>query len=48
MTLEQGIELAHKCQDELRKRFLVHIPGFIIKIIDADGVRVVEGPPTPP
>lgn len=44
MTLEQGLELAHKCQDELRKRFMVHLPDFIIKVVDASGVRIVEGP----
>jgi 20S proteasome subunit beta 4 len=42
MTLEEGIELMDKCQEELKKRFLIACPRFIYKVADKDGVRVID------
>ena len=44
MTEAQGLELLKKCIDEIQIRFLVHMPEFSVKIVDKDGVRVLEQP----
>ena len=44
MTEAQGLELLKKCIDEIQVRFLVHMPEFTVKIVDKDGVRVLEQP----
>ena len=42
-----GMEIINKCIAELQTRFLVHMPKFLIKIVDKDGIRVLEAnPPT--
>ena len=41
------MEIINKCIAELQTRFLVHMPKFLIKIVDKDGIRVIEAnPPT--
>lgn len=42
MTLEEGLELARKCVDQLKMRFLMNQPKFIVKVVDKDGTRLVE------
>ena len=42
MTLEQGLDVVRKCLHELKTRFLISQPVFIIKVVDATGTRVVE------
>ena len=44
MSEAQGLELLKKCIDEIQIRFLVHMPEFSVKIVDKDGVRVLEQP----
>ena len=44
MSEAQGLELLKKCIDEIQIRFLVHMPAFTVKIVDKDGVRVLEQP----
>ena len=42
MTLEEGLELVRKCIFELRTRFMLNQPTFMVKIVDAEGVRIVD------
>lgn len=42
LTEEEGKELCRKCIKELHTRFLVSQPKFIIKIVDKNGVRVLN------
>jgi 20S proteasome subunit beta 4 len=42
MTLEEGLDLARKCVEQLKTRFLMNQPKFIVKVVDKDGTRVVE------
>jgi len=39
---EAALALIRKCIFELHTRFLVSLPNFIIKVIDKDGIRVVD------
>jgi len=41
-TLEEGLEICRKCIHELKTRFMISQPVFIIKVVDKDGTRVVE------
>eukprot|EP00344_Euplotes_crassus_P004968 CAMPEP_0196994428 /NCGR_PEP_ID=MMETSP1380-20130617/731_1 /TAXON_ID=5936 /ORGANISM="Euplotes crassus, Strain CT5" /LENGTH=169 /DNA_ID=CAMNT_0042409799 /DNA_START=83 /DNA_END=592 /DNA_ORIENTATION=+ len=40
MTLDEGIECVKDCIKELQTRFLLSQPGFVIKIITKDGIKV--------
>ncbi|GAB5357462.1 hypothetical protein AAMO2058_000376700 [Amorphochlora amoebiformis] len=42
MTLEEGKEVMMKCIKTIHKRFLVHCPKFICKIVTKDGVKEIE------
>jgi len=42
LTLPEGMELLKKCVAELSKRFVVNLPTFKVKIIDANGIRDAE------
>jgi 20S proteasome subunit beta 4 len=42
MSLEQGLEVIRKCIHELHTRFLISQPNFVIKVVDKDGIRVVN------
>lgn len=42
MTFDEGIELVKKCIFELHTRFLISQPKFYIKIVDKDGIRVID------
>ena len=42
MNLDQAKDIMKKCLHELKTRFLISQPVFIIKIIDKDGVRVID------
>jgi 20S proteasome alpha/beta subunit len=41
MTLDQGLDVVRKCLHELKTRFLISQPVFVIKVVDKDGTRVV-------
>src|SRR3989344_5811956 len=43
LTLEQGIDIIEKCITELRARFIINSPDFVIKVVDKNGTRVVRG-----
>jgi 20S proteasome subunit beta 4 len=40
MSLEEGKELARRCIKELQTRFLLSQPAFVVKVADANGVRL--------
>jgi 20S proteasome alpha/beta subunit len=42
LTLEEGLDIVRKCIHELKTRFLISQPVFIIKVVDKDGVRQVS------
>ena len=41
LTVEEGIDILKMCFAELKTRFIVNFPKFIIKIIDKNGTREV-------
>ena len=41
MTLEEGIQLIKWCAEEMQRRFLVAQPRFMMKCVDATGVRTI-------
>lgn len=41
MNLEEGLEVVRKCIHELKTRFLISQPVFVIKVVDQNGVKVV-------
>jgi len=41
LTQEEGIKIIKLCIQELATRFLVNRTGFVIKLVDKDGVRVI-------
>ncbi len=42
LSLEEGLDVIRKCLHELRTRFLIAQPVFIIKVVDKNGTRVVQ------
>lgn len=42
MTVDEGLDVLRKCVNELHTRFLISQPNFVVKIVDKDGVRVVQ------
>jgi 20S proteasome alpha/beta subunit len=42
LNLNEGLEIIKKCLHELRTRFLISQPVFIIKVVDENGTRVVN------
>lgn len=41
MTLQEGLEVVRRCIHELRTRFLISQPVFILKVVDHTGTRTV-------
>merc|ERR1712046_249876 len=42
LTLAEGMEILKQCVHEINTRFLVNTPEFIVKVISADGVEVMQ------
>eukprot|EP00455_Lapot_gusevi_P009616 TRINITY_DN1431_c0_g1_i1.p1 TRINITY_DN1431_c0_g1~~TRINITY_DN1431_c0_g1_i1.p1 ORF type:complete len:201 (+),score=40.29 TRINITY_DN1431_c0_g1_i1:70-672(+) len=42
MNLEEGLELIQKCIAEVKRRFIVNTPNFVIKVVDNTGVRQIN------
>ena len=38
MSIEEGKEVMKKCVEQLKMRFLVNLPNFILKVVTADGI----------
>ena len=41
MTLDEALDLVEICKTQLKTRFLVNSPSYIVKIIDKDGIGIV-------
>ena len=46
MTLEEGLQLMVLCTDEMKRRFSISMPKWMVKVVDKNGTRVVELPPS--
>ena len=42
MSLEEALDVLRKCVHEVQTRFLANQPKFKVKVVDKDGVRVVD------
>lgn len=42
MSLEEALKLIQMCVDELKVRFLINQATFKIKVVDKDGIRVLD------
>lgn len=43
MGVEQVAELMRDCHEELKRRMPIDFKGLLVKIIDKDGIRELEG-----
>jgi 20S proteasome subunit beta 4 len=41
LNMEEGIEIIKKCLHELKTRFLISQPNFLIKVVDKAGIRTI-------
>lgn len=42
LSLEDGVSIIRKCIAEVQKRLVINQPRFCIKVVDRDGVRVLD------
>ena len=42
MSLEDGKELMRKCFYELKVRYLINVPKFTVKVVDANGIHTID------
>ncbi|KAJ3127341.1 Proteasome subunit beta type-4 [Physocladia obscura] len=42
LSLDEALELLRKCLAELKVRFIGNLPDFTVKVVDKDGIRVVQ------
>lgn len=42
MTKEEALELIQKCVDEIRRRFIVNMPVFKVRMVNKDGIHDLE------
>jgi len=42
LTEQEAVALVDKCIKELQTRFLIHLPNFIVKAVDSNGIRVIK------
>lgn len=42
LNLQQAVEIIQQCIDELRLRFIINSSRFIIKVVDANGIRQIQ------
>jgi 20S proteasome subunit beta 4 len=42
MSLNEAVDLLKKCVHELRTRFIIGQPSFIVKVVDANGIRTLD------
>ncbi|ORY97931.1 nucleophile aminohydrolase [Syncephalastrum racemosum] len=42
MDLEEAKELMRRCIQELKTRFIVNLPRFMVKVVDKDGIKDIE------
>lgn len=42
MSLDEGLDLLKRCIDELRKRLVIDVGTFTVRVIDEHGVRSID------
>ncbi|SPO28845.1 probable multicatalytic endopeptidase complex chain PRE1 [Ustilago trichophora] len=42
MPLDEGLDLLRRCINELKKRFIVDLGDFTVRVVDRDGARLVK------
>lgn len=42
MTKDEGLEAIRNCIKEMKARFLIDQPNFLVKVITKDGIEVIE------
>lgn len=42
MNVEEGLDLLRRCINELKKRFIVDLSTWKVRVIDRQGIREVE------
>ncbi|XP_076865212.1 proteasome subunit beta type-2 isoform X1 [Brachyhypopomus gauderio] len=42
LTRDEAVELLKKCVEELKKRFILNLPSFTVRLIDKDGIHDLE------
>eukprot|EP00038_Savillea_parva_P007046 m.167522 g.167522 ORF g.167522 m.167522 type:complete len:199 (+) comp12838_c0_seq1:76-672(+) len=42
MTLDEAKSLLSRCIEEVRKRFMVQMPKFFVRVVDKDGIRKLD------
>ena len=42
LSLEEALDVVRKCLHELRTRFLISQPNFVIKVVDKTGLKTVQ------
>eukprot|EP00904_Undaria_pinnatifida_P003232 jgi/Undpi1/1290/HiC_scaffold_11.g04682.m1 len=47
LTVDEALSIIDKCINELHTRFLIAQKNFVIKVVTADGIKVIRGPPKP-
>lgn len=44
LSLEEGLDIIDKCIAELRDRFIINSPQFVVKVVDKNGPRILRTP----
>ncbi|CAM9163286.1 unnamed protein product [Ascophyllum nodosum] len=47
LSLDEALSIIDKCIKELHTRFLISQKNFVIKVVTADGIKVIRAPPAP-
>ena len=42
LSESEALELLELCIAEIQKRFMINLPEFTVKVVDANGIRVVQ------
>ena len=45
MTIDEGLALMQLCAAEMKRRFAINMPNWIVKVVDKDGTRTLQMPP---
>ncbi|KAI8852545.1 nucleophile aminohydrolase [Chytridium lagenaria] len=41
LSVEEAVELLRKCLEELKVRYIVNMPNFMVKVVDKNGIREI-------
>ncbi|KAJ1973695.1 Proteasome subunit beta type-4 [Dimargaris cristalligena] len=42
ISLDEAMGLIRQCLEELHRRFIINMPRFVAKVVDKDGIRVID------